>query len=239
MAEPLAPIPVFPSILCGTDNGAAGIAARRQAAWLAEDAAALDIVSARELTGLGPDLLRQRCFPHDLLVLPAGSHEHALAHAGIPVLLAGWCPEGKYVTDDILVAVDHRAGAMRAARLAALMAERHRGSVSIVAAPPRSRELDRALAAGSRIILSTVGTAPQLLGAVDWPERAIAKATAAIGASLLVLGVDSLSPTPAADIARFAGCSVLAIPTPAAAARRFIAADTRRVAARGPVAARA
>ena len=240
MAQPISPAPIFPSILCGTDNGAAGIAAGRQAVWLAEEAASLEVVPVRELTRLEPDLLGQRCLPHDLLVLPSEPDADVLApHAGIPVLLAGWCPEGKDVTDDILVAVGDHPAALRAARLAALLAGRHRGSVSIVTVPPRSRELDRAIAASSRIIVSTAGTAPRLLGAVDSPERVVAKATSVVGASLLVLGVDSLSPMPVADLARFAGCSVLAVPAPVTAPRRFIAADTRDVSVRGLAPARA
>jgi hypothetical protein len=239
MAQPLAPVPIFPSILCGADNGTAGTAARRQAAWLAETDAALEIVAARELTRLGPELLGRRCVPYDLLVLPSAPETHLLAaRAGIPVLLAGWCPEGKDVTDDMLVAVSDRPGAMRATRLAALIAGRHRGSVSIVAAPHRSQELDRAIAASSRIILSTAGAVPRLLGAIDSPERAVAKAIAAVGASLLVLGVDPLSPAPVADLARFAGCSVLAVPAPVVTGGRFMPSESAAVAVRRPEPAR-
>jgi hypothetical protein len=224
MGQP--PSPIFRSILCGADNSASGVAARRHAMWLAEGDSVVEVVPARTLTRLEREPLRQRCGAHDLLVLPAETDVSVTADAGIPVLLAGRCPEGKDVTDDVLVAVGDQPGATRAAQLAARLAARHRGSVSIVAAPRPSRALDRAIAAGSRIVLSTMGSAPRLLGELDPPERAVAKAVIATGATLLVLAVDD-SPFPAlaTDVARSTACSVLAVPAPAPAPGRFLPAE--------------
>jgi hypothetical protein len=234
MTSPPTPTSVFPSILCGADNSACGIAARHQARWLAGPEGAVEVVPARGLTGLELAPLRRRCEPHDLLVLPSLAETHALATgAGVPVLLANWCPDGKDVTDDILVAVEDPATAARAARLAAQMAACHRGTVSIVAAPTRSRELERAIAASRRIIVSTVGTPPRLLGDLDTPQRVVAKAVAAAGATLLVLGAGD--PALVAELARFAGCSVLAVPAPVPAAARFVPFGGRRATVRGPV----
>ena len=82
MEDPLTPPPLFPSIICGTDNGAAGVAARRQAAWLAEPDGALELIPALELTGRGPAALADRCEGHDLLVL--GSESVSYTHLTLP-----------------------------------------------------------------------------------------------------------------------------------------------------------
>ena len=233
MTRPPATSPLFPSILCGADNSAAGVAARRQAQWLAEPEGELEVVPTRALAGLAPAPLVRRCEPHDLLVLPSLAETHAIAsRAGVPVLLASWCPAGKDVTDEILVAVGDARGTARASRLAAQIAGRHRGQVSIVAPPPRSRELDRAIAASRRIVVNTIGAAPHLIGEIDPPHRAVAKAVADLGATLLVVGAGD--PALVAELARFAGCSVLAVPAPVASVRRFVPSSGRRTTVHGP-----
>jgi hypothetical protein len=222
---------LFPSILCGTDNGPSGVAARRQAAWLAHPEGFVAMVPTRELTTHGPDALAARCEDHDLLVLGSEPEAHALiAQARIPVLLARWCPEGRDVTDEILVAVGAHSGAERAAALAARIAARHRGSISAVAAHGPSPELAHALAATNRIILCTAGSTPHVLGEMAPPEIAVPNAAAQIGASLLVIGVgeDAWDPALASDIARRLGCSMLAVPEPAPVVHRFSRAGSHR-----------
>jgi nucleotide-binding universal stress UspA family protein len=206
---------LFNSVLCGTDNSASGVAARRQAAWLAGPDGLVELIPRRELTDLGARALAQRCRGNDLLVLGSeGNAQTLLAGAPVPVLLARSCPADRDVTDEILVAVGDHAGARRAAELAAHLAFRRRGSVSVVPAPGRIHDLSRAIAATQRIVLSTAGTMPRMVGEAGRPERAIAKAAAQVGASLVVLGVgdDAWSTAEAADIARHTGCSVLAVP---------------------------
>ncbi len=206
---------LFTSVLCGADNGPMGVTARRQAAWLAGADGLVEVVPPRELTDAGAPALAGRCTGYDLLVL--GSKANALAMiaaAPIPVLLARWCPLDRDVTDEILVAVGDHAGAARAAELAALLAVRRRGSVSVVAVPGRRHELARAIAATQRIVLSATGTSVRLLSELARPEVVISGAAAQIGASLLVVSVgdDAWSAVEAGDIARHAGCSLLAVP---------------------------
>ena len=152
---------LFPSILCGTDYGAAGIAARRQAEWLAGAEGDVELVPTHTLTRHGPEALCTYCEGHDLLVLGSEAEAHAvLPDVRIPVLLARWCPDGFDVTDRILVAVGDHPGSVRAARLAAAIAARHRGEVALVAAPAPSHEIEHALAASGRIVLCTAGIVP-------------------------------------------------------------------------------
>ena len=231
MRESVPSTPLFSSVLCGTDNGPSGLAARHQAAWLTEPEGTVTLVPTRALTRHGPRALVAQCAGHDLLVLGSEPESHALLrHAPIPVLLASWCRESCDVTDEILVAVGGKAGAARAAELAARMAARHRGAVSVVAAPGRSPDLERALAAAGRIILCTMrSTAPVLVEPAP-PELAVPKAAADIGASLLVVSVgdDAWDATLASDIARRAGCSLLTVPAPAPVTRRFARAGADR-----------
>ena len=206
---------LFASVLCGTDNSASGVAARRQAAWLAGPDGLVELVPRRELTDLRSRPLAERCRDYDLLVLGSeGDDQKLIAGARVPVLLARWCPAGRDVTDEILVAVGDHAGAERAAKLAAHLAVRRRGSVSVIPAPGRSRDMTRAIAATQRIVLCTAAMTPRVLSELAKPEVAISRAAAQVGASLLVLGVgdDAWSATEAADIARHAGCSFLAVP---------------------------
>jgi nucleotide-binding universal stress UspA family protein len=206
---------LFTSVLCGTDNSASGVAARRQAAWLAGPDGLVELAPRRELTDLGSRALAERCRGHDLLVLGSeGDARTLIAGAPVPVLLARWCATGRDVTDEILVAVGDHAGAGRAAELAAHLAVRRRGSVSVVPAPGRIHDLARAIAATERIVLCTAGMMPRMLGEVARPQATIPRAAAQIGASLIVLGVgdDAWSAEEAADIARHTGCSLLAVP---------------------------
>jgi nucleotide-binding universal stress UspA family protein len=222
---------LFTSVLCGTDNSASGAAARHQAAWLAGSDGLVELVPRHELTDLGSRALAERCRGHDLLVLGSeGNARTLIACAPVPVLFARWCPAGRDVTDEILVAVGDHAGAERAAELAAELAVRRRGSVSVVPAPGRIHDLSRAIAATQRIVLCTAGTTPRLLSELARPEVAIARAAAQVGASLLVLGVgdDAWSAAEAADIARHTGCSLLAVPGLTARSARESSRSRRR-----------
>jgi nucleotide-binding universal stress UspA family protein len=215
MPAPRPPSTLFNSVLCGIDNSASGVAAGRQAAWLAGPDGLVELVPRRELTDLGSRALAERCRGRDLLVLGSeGDGRAQIAGAPVPLLLARWCPAGRDVTDEILVAVGDHAGAGRAAELAAQLAVRRRGSVSIVPAPGRIHDLSRAIAATQRIVLCTAGTMPRMQGEVARPAATIPSAAAQIGASMIVLGVgdDAWSAEEAADIARHAGCSLLAVP---------------------------
>jgi hypothetical protein len=226
------PTPAFRAVLCATDNSASGIAARRQAAWVADDEHAVTFVPARAVTMATPEELLHRCSGHDLLVIGADADEHALVrHVPIPVLFARWCETGADVTDAILVAVGPRAGAARAAELAGRLARRHKASVSLVAVPGGSHELTRALAAAGRIVLQATGSAPRIVGDVTPAWVALPRAAAASQASLIVLGIgdDRSDRDAASDIARFARCSVLVVPAPVPARpRRFEPVRARR-----------
>jgi hypothetical protein len=210
-------VPVFGSILCGTDNGATGTVARHQARWLAGADGALELVPIRALTRAGEDALARRCRDHDLLVVGGEPETHAIVRAvPIPVLLARWCCHAGDFTDEILLAVGDSSGAERAAELTAALARRHGGSVSLVGAPGRSPGIGHGLAEAERI-LSTAEAAPHVLGSQHAPaEHIIPEAAAEAGASLLVIaaGDDRWDAPLIHDIARRAGCSVLALPAP-------------------------
>ena len=124
------------------------------------------------------------------------------------------------LTDRILGVVSDRVDVTRVAELAARMVRRHRAAVAFVAAPGPSRDLDRALAATSRIMLRTAGVTPRVMGVPAPLDLAVQEAAAAAGSSLLVMGVGAgaWDVTLACDVARRAGCSVLTV---AAATRDF------------------
>jgi hypothetical protein len=225
--------PLFATILCGADNLSGGVVARRHAGWLAEPDADLDIVPASSLLQDDRGALAERCEDYDLLVLPDSDSTRALVgEVPIPVLLARWCLYDRDLTDEILVAASTRAGAERAAELAARLARSRGGSVTVVAAPRRSPELARAIAASSRIIFSTAGKPPRVLGEAAPPEISIQRAAVQIGASLLVVAVggDAWDAALVADVARFAGCSVLTVPAPVRLRTRFTRADAGHIA---------
>ena len=140
-------------------------------------------------------------------------------------------PDGRDVTDEILVVVGDQAGSSRAAELGARIARRHRGSVSVVAAPGRSRDLEHTLAVSGRIILCTAGTTPRVVSEFAAPELAVPTAAAEIGASLVVVGVgdDAWDPAIASDIARRTGCSLLTVPAPTPVIRRFTRVGAERI----------
>ena len=218
---------LFSSILCGTDNSPSGIAACRQAAWLSHPEGSLQLLPTRVLTAHGHGALAGRCEGHDLLVLGSEPEAHALVeHAPIPVLCARWCAAGRDVTDRILVAVGDHYGVERAASLAAEIARRHRGAVSVVAAPGHSARLARAVAATSRIVLCTAGHTPEVVCELAPPEIAVPRAALENAASLLVLGVgdDAWDTRMVTDIARRTNCSVLTVPVPVPAPLKSVVA---------------
>jgi hypothetical protein len=137
-------------------------------------------------------------------------------------LLSRWCCHAGDFTDEILVAVGDRSGAERASRLAGMIACRHRGAVSLVGAPGRSLDARPGLAA-SEGILHAMGTPPHVLARPTsvhstTAECIVPAAAAKLGASLLVIcaGDDQWDAPLVHVIARRAGCSILAIPDPAA-----------------------
>jgi hypothetical protein len=228
------PTPAFRAVLCAADNSASGVAARRQAAWVAGDEHAVDFLPVRAITLATPQELRHRCSGHDLLVIGADADVQALVrHATIPVLFARWCETGSDVTDAILVAVGQRDGAARAAEIAGRLARHHDASVSLVAAPGCSRELSRALATAGRVVLQATGSAPPIVSDVAPAWVAVPRAADLGHASLIVLGIggdDRSHREAASDIARFAHCSVLVVPAPVPARPRHVRASVRQLA---------
>ena len=206
---------VFSSVLCGVDRSVNGRAAHQQAALLAEPRGAVEVVPARRLTRDGKHALRDACQGHNLLALGAeGGASAVVEHAPIPVLLGRWSAPGTEVTDRILVAVDDSPDSRRALELAARLAAVHRGSVTVLVAPPRDPALQRAIAASRRIVLQTTGALPNVLGEQLPRERAIPATAGAINASLLVLatGDTDNERRTTAQIASRTEASVLAVP---------------------------
>jgi hypothetical protein len=220
--------PMFSSVLCGGHNGPTGIAARCQAELLASPDGRVETVPAAALIRLEPDAVVHRCADHDLVVVASGPDAHRLIErAPIPALIARWCSGGPAaVTERILVAVDDRHGSEDAAELAARLAARHGGAVTLLAAPRRGAALERALNASERIVLCRTGSVPQVLGRHVPLEQAVA----ARGASLLVLatGDRGLPRSTASEIAARVGCSVLAVPLLVPAPEPAVEVDPER-----------
>jgi nucleotide-binding universal stress UspA family protein len=205
----------FSSVLCGIDSGANGRAARDQAALLASPGGRVELVPFPQLLRHGDRALHDACEGHDLLVLGAGTGAfRAVEHVPIPVLIARWCPLLTDVTGTILVPIDDSPESSRAVVLAGRLAAVHGGTVAILAAPPRDAALQRAIAAGRRILLQTTGAAPRLVGEQLPREEAIRSAAVAVTASLVVLssGHSENAKRITAQIAGRVGSSVLAIP---------------------------
>ena len=224
--------PAFRAVLCATDNSASGVAARRQAAWMAGDEHAVEFVPARAVTTAARHELLRRCAGRDLLVVGADADARALVRKlTIPVLFARWCQSGDDVTDSILVVVDQRGDAARAAELAGRLSQPHGGSVSLLAVPAAAHALKRALATAGRVVLQTTGRTPRIVGDVAPASITVPSAVTASQASLVVLGIgdDDSDRDAACDIARFVGCSVLIVPAPLPARpRRFEPVRARR-----------
>jgi nucleotide-binding universal stress UspA family protein len=118
------------------------------------------------------------------------------------------------VTDTILVPVEDSPESSRAVALAGRLAAAHRGTVTILGAPPRDPMLQRAIAASSRVLLGATGAVPRLLSEQLAPERAIPSAAVALAATLVVMGSasDEAARRMTAQIAGCLACSVLAVP---------------------------
>ena len=213
--RPVDPACVFGSVLCAVDPSPNKEAAWRHAVLLASPGGAAERVSESQLTRHGQRVLQHGCTGHDLLVLGAGVASYAVVrYAPIPVLIARWCPLGTEVTDTILVPVDDSPQSSHAVVLAGQLAAAHRGTVTILAAPPRDPSFQRAIAASGRILLRATGAAPRVLGNQVPPERSIPTAAASITASLVVLGsgTNEMDRRKAAQIVGSLGCSVLVVP---------------------------
>jgi nucleotide-binding universal stress UspA family protein len=132
--------------------------------------------------------------------------------AGTPI--ARWSASGTRVTDTVLVAVDDSPESSRAVALAGRIAAAHGGTVTILGAPARDPALQRAIAAGGRVLLDITGAAPRRFGEQLPREHAIPSAATALTATLVVLGSGNSEPARrmTGQIAGAIGCSVLAVP---------------------------
>jgi nucleotide-binding universal stress UspA family protein len=217
-AEPPAPPPnPFQAIICANERTAADGAARHQATLLASPGGTVKLASMFHLSWHGQPAIDDTCDGYDLLALGASDAAFtALEYAPIPTLIARLCPLGMQVTDRIVVCVGNPFESRRAVELAGLLAAAHRGTVTILAVPPLSPALDRAIAASFRVLLEATGAAPRVCGELLPPERTIPSAAAALTASLVVLGSgQNLSERRTTQrIARAIACSVLAVPDP-------------------------
>jgi nucleotide-binding universal stress UspA family protein len=150
-------------------------------------------------------------------------------HARVPVLIARWCAPGD-LTDAILVSVDDSPESRRAVELAGRLAGARGGTVTILESPGAEPALRRAIAAGSRVLLKATGVVPAVAGEQLPREQAIPAAAAALGASLVVLGVgaDADARRTAAQLAERIACSVLVVPTAGPAASRRFTRGRRR-----------
>ena len=202
------------SVVCAVDRGSNSRAALRHAQLLVSPRGSVDCIPSAELLNHGASAVRAGCEGHELLLVGAGSAAFgALEHTTIPTLIARSCPLGRDVTDTILVPVDGSSECAEAALLAGTLAAQHGGTVTVMAAPRRDSELQRALAASTREVLDATGVTPRLIGGHIPPDRTIPLAAASLSASLVVLGS---GPTKAArsvtaQIARRVGCSVLVV----------------------------
>jgi nucleotide-binding universal stress UspA family protein len=204
----------FSSVLCASDRTANDQEARRQAKLLASPVGTVELVSASRLTRHGHRMLHDSCEGHDLLALGAGSAaQTAVQHASIPILIARRCPPGTEVTDSILVPVDASPESSHAVELAGRLAAAHGGTVILLTAPRRDAVLQRAIAAGGRILLRATGAAPRVVGAQLARERTVPSAAATVTASLVVLGSagSEVERSVTADIVGGVGCSVLVV----------------------------
>jgi nucleotide-binding universal stress UspA family protein len=217
-------------VLCASDRTANDQEARRQAKLLASPVGTVELVSASRLTRHGHRMLHDSCEGHrmlhdsceghDLLALGAGSAaQTAVQHASIPILIARRCPPGTEVTDSILVPVDASPESSHAVELAGRLAAAHGGTVTLLAAPRRDAVLQRAIAAGGRILLRATGAAPRVVGAQLPRERTVPSPAATVTASLVVLGSagSEVERSVTADIVGGLGCSVLVVFAGAAA----------------------
>jgi nucleotide-binding universal stress UspA family protein len=205
----------FTSVLCGIDRSVNSRAARDQAALFASPGGTVKLVPAPHLTHHGDRALRDACAGHDLLALGADACAfRAVGRVSLPLLIARWCPLPSEVASTILVAVDGSSASGRAVELAGRLAAAHRGSVVLVATPPRDPALERAIAASRRILVRTTGAAPRLIGEQLPPEEAIRAAAYALTASLVVLGTghSENARRTAAQLVSRVGSSVLAVP---------------------------
>jgi hypothetical protein len=176
----------FDSVLCGVDRSANAEAARKQAALLASPGGTVEFVNASQLTRHGSRVLQDG---YDLLVIGAEAATfEALDDARIPILSARHGPPGTAVADSILVPVGDPRASRAAVELAAQLAGEHDGRVTILAAPPRNAALERAIAAGRRMVLEATGAVPHVIGEWQSPRRSIPEAAAALPASLVILG---------------------------------------------------
>jgi hypothetical protein len=215
--QPAGPAPAFASVIAVADATPAGHAARRQAAALAAEGAAVDFVTPPRNAWRDPESVLRLADGADLLVLgPGVAPDSVLAHTSIPVLLSRWLPVDAEIADRILVVVEPAADPAPAAEVAATLAERGDGEVHVLPSVAQDRRLQRSLAATRRTVLERSGAWPAVVGEEVVRETAVAAALEETGASLLVLPLADApeSRAGAVSIARHVTGPVLAVPAP-------------------------
>ena len=142
----------------------------------------------------------------DLLVL--GGHVHsrgegmflgsaavyALHAAALPVLIARPVPSGRPLAGRVLVAAAGAEGDRGAAQVAAGLAARAGGSVTLLHVEgPRGPDVHRHLAEAAADAFALTGTEPVVVSVKGHAPDAVVAAAGELGASLLVLGSRSLA----------------------------------------------
>jgi hypothetical protein len=208
--------PPFATVVCIADATSAGQAARRQAAALAAGGGTVRSVVAPPSAWRNHDAVLQLADGADILVLGPGTvSETILEHMWMPVLLSRWLPVDADIADRILLVVDQSVEPDRAAETAASIATLHDGEVIILPSLARDYDLQRSMAASSRIVLEVSGAWPEVFGEEVVREAAVAAAVRDAGASLLALPLGDTTDARAAAVsmARHVTCPVLAIPS--------------------------
>ena len=193
-----------PNRMAGTGTARAGkaLAEARQAARDAGVAVSAEVRNHADPRRALVDAARGS----DLLVL--GGHVHsrgegvflgsaavyALHAAAVPVLIARPVPSGRPLAWRVLVAAAGAEGDRRAARVAAALAARDGGSVTLLHVEgPHGPDVHRHLAEAATDVFALTGTEPVVVGVKGHAPDAVVAAARELDASLLVLGSRSLT----------------------------------------------
>ncbi len=195
---------VGPTRMAGTGSARAGraLAEARQAARNAGVAASAELRHHPDPRRVLVEVARDS----DLLVL--GGHVHwrgeglllgsasvfALHAAAIPVLVARPVPSGGPLAGRVVVAVAGAEGDRRAAQVAAGIAVRDGGSLTLLHVEgPHGPDVHRHLAEAAADAFAPTGMEPMVVGVRGHAPDAVVAAAAELDASLLVLGSRSLA----------------------------------------------
>ena len=152
---------------------------------------------------------------------------YALHAAAVPVLVARPVPSGGPLAGRVLVAAAGTEGDRRAAQVAAAIAARDGGSVTLLHIEgPRGPDVHRHLAEAAADAFALTGTEPVVVGVRGHAPDAVVAAAGELDASLLVLGSRSLAGLRAfASVSERVGarahCPVLVMRDQASADARF------------------